>query len=280
MNKINNPVTKSKFFDSGFEDADNYADIQGLVVSLEVQQNLKGLCLARENIYKEIVLEKNDALLEIGCGLGATSREIAERFPGRELVAIDKSRALLNQAIKRSAAAPYENIRFAEGDVNSLQYPNDYFKFAYAERVLMHVKDPMLALSEMVRVLKPGGKIAITEPDLTSVKFYPNTHNISQQLASKWCEFTESPTIGVHIQQYLQKLGLINIQVTGQTVTVQNLDELNRIRNIDKLIVALVGEGQVGEKEAKEYQENLRKASGAGSFMYYVTVFTVIGQKK
>lgn len=272
-------MKRDLYFDSGFENADKYNDFTGLVTSLEIQEFNPILLELRHSVYKEIAVNKGEYILDVGCGLGGTVRDIA-KIVGKDkhVIGVDKSTLLLNESKRRTNFSDC-NIDYVEADVNNLQFDNESFAFTHAERVLMHIPEPYKALSEMIRVLKKGGKIAITEPDLSSVKIYPNPQCISDLVMKKWCSYTESPTVGANLVEYFHELSLSEVSISARTLLIRNYFELNQIRSLQKLITALVGTGEITENMAIAYVKSLEDSDKQGLFLFYLTVFTAIGIK-
>ena len=98
-----------------------------------------------------------EAALDAGCGTGALALALAPNVA--EVVGIDTRADYLEAA---RAAAP-ENVRFLEGDVTALPFGYASFDLACCHRVLHHVRRPELAVSELVRVTRPGGRIFIAD---------------------------------------------------------------------------------------------------------------------
>jgi SAM-dependent methyltransferase len=100
------------------------------------------------------------SVLELGCGTGYFSRELARS--GADVVAIDVSPDLLEVA-KANCSAP--NVRYEIQNAYALSYPDAVFDSVVGSSVLHHLEIEE-ALREIYRVLKPGGTIYFTEPNM------------------------------------------------------------------------------------------------------------------
>ena len=98
-----------------------------------------------------------DDVLECACGTGMISVFIARKC--RHLTATDFSEGMLKKARKKCAA--FENTEFRRADVLSLAFPDAQFDAVVAANVIHLLDEPYRALSEMDRVVKPGGKLII-----------------------------------------------------------------------------------------------------------------------
>jgi SAM-dependent methyltransferase len=100
------------------------------------------------------------SVLELGCGTGYFTRELARS--GAEIVAIDVSPELLETA-RVSSSAP--NVRYEIQNAYDLSYTDAAFDSVVGSSVLHHLEIQQ-ALREIFRVLKPGGRISFTEPNM------------------------------------------------------------------------------------------------------------------
>jgi SAM-dependent methyltransferase len=100
------------------------------------------------------------SVLELGCGAGYFTRELA--CSGAEVVAIDVSPDLLEIA-RTNCSAP--NVRYQIQNAYELSYPDAVFDSVVGSSVLHHLEIEK-AVREIYRVLKPGGRISFTEPNM------------------------------------------------------------------------------------------------------------------
>jgi ubiquinone/menaquinone biosynthesis C-methylase UbiE len=113
----------------------------------------------RVKMLTELIKPENTAL-ELGCGTGYFTKEIAKT--GANIVAIDISPELL--AIAKNNV-PYTNVSFVEENAYNMTFEDCRFDYITGSSVLHHL-DIGKAISEIYRVLKKGGIIAFTEPNM------------------------------------------------------------------------------------------------------------------
>jgi len=111
-------------------------------------------------------LDQVERALDVGCGVGHWGQRLAPYLSqGAELVGIDSQPAFLEQAQARARAKGLaDRSRWLAGDALALPFDDDSFDLVTCQTVLMHVRDPLAVLQEMVRVTRPGGLVAVTEP--------------------------------------------------------------------------------------------------------------------
>jgi SAM-dependent methyltransferase len=102
---------------------------------------------------------RGEALLDVGCGTGPVAVTAARA--GAKVRALDLSPALLEHARRNADTAGVE-VDFKEGDVESLPYPDAAFDVVVSQFGHMFAPRPDVAIREMLRVLKPGGRIAFS----------------------------------------------------------------------------------------------------------------------
>ncbi|CAL5866726.1 uncharacterized protein PFLUO_LOCUS936 [Penicillium psychrofluorescens] len=121
-------------------------------------------------------LKPNMRILDVGCGPGTISTDLAKYVPDGEVVGVEYVHDPLEGARQFAADAGVTNISFQVGDIHALKFPDDSFDVVHAHQVLQHIADPVQALREMRRVVKPGGIVAAR--DSATFDWYPENEGI------------------------------------------------------------------------------------------------------
>lgn len=125
-------------------------------------QELKALARTRGGIAP------GRRVLDAGCGFGLETFRTADAVGAEGAVTgIDKSADFIAEAKARAERMKLA-IRFDVGDADALPYPDGGFDAARAERLLIYLANPEKAVAEMRRVTRPGGRIALIEPDFST----------------------------------------------------------------------------------------------------------------
>ncbi len=176
-------------------------------------QELKELARARGGVAA------GKSILDVGCGFGLETRRLAEAAGSQGKVhGLDKSADFIKEAQRRAEAAG-QPIAYQTGDATALPYGDNSFDCVRAERILIYLTDVSAALSEMCRVLKPSGKIALIEPD-----FSTNTINISDRtLARRVLDHeiktaVENSFLPGSLMVALEDLGFANIEISSRAL--------------------------------------------------------------
>lgn len=128
--------------------------------------------VANSAAYLEPHLRPGLSLLDVGCGPGTLTIDLARRVAPGRVLGIDAAAEVLDGARERAERAGVE-VELAVGDVYRLDVPDDTFDVVHAHQVLQHLTDPVAALREMRRVCRPGGVVAVRDSDYGAFTWHP-----------------------------------------------------------------------------------------------------------
>ena len=120
-------------------------------------------------------LSKGMSLLDVGCGPGSITVGLAEALAPGEVVGIDIAAVQVETASELAAARGVSNVRFEVASAYELPLFDASFDAVFGSHVLHHLREPQRALSEVRRVLKPGGVVGVIDPDWSSWLLEPTT---------------------------------------------------------------------------------------------------------
>lgn len=112
--------------------------------------------------YKKYLPEKSFSLLEIGAGSGRYGLAIARDHKDSSIILTDPVQSSVDAMRYTHSKLEYSNITLAKEDATALSYPDDTFDVVLADGVIQHIIDYDTAMYEMIRVLKPGGRLIIS----------------------------------------------------------------------------------------------------------------------
>ena len=116
-------------------------------------------------------LEPGQRLLDVGCGPGTLTLDLAARVAS--VTALEQSADALDLARAEAARQDAATVEFAVGDVHALPFEDGTFDIVHAHQVLQHVADPVQALREMRRVTRAGGIVAARDSDYAAFAWFP-----------------------------------------------------------------------------------------------------------
>jgi SAM-dependent methyltransferase len=159
------------------------------------------------------------SLLDVGCGPGTITADLARRVAPGPTTAVDTSpdvlRAAADEAMSRSV-----DVRFAVTDVHRLPFADDTFDVVHAHQVLQHVADPVRALQDMRRVCAPGGVVAARDSDYGGFIWHPALPELDEWL-SLYHRLARGnggePDAGRRLLGWAQQAGYSRVRATSST---------------------------------------------------------------
>ncbi|HVQ87050.1 MAG TPA: methyltransferase domain-containing protein [Actinomycetes bacterium] len=121
-------------------------------------------------------------VLDVGCGPGTISRDLATRT-GQvgSVLGIDTSADVIARA-RETVPPAVTNLEFAVDDIFASELPAESFDIAHAHQVLQHLDEPVKALQQMRRLVKPGGIVAARDADYAAMTWYPEQAGLDRWL--------------------------------------------------------------------------------------------------
>ena len=118
----------------------------------------------RSRAVSRLNLRAEGRYLDVGCGTGDIAMEILRQAPGSKVVGIDPSQEMLFRGqLKIGAAGLSDSISLVLGDVLDLKFEDESFDGAITSFCIRNVTDRRQGLSEIRRVVRPGGRVVILE---------------------------------------------------------------------------------------------------------------------
>ena len=159
-------------------------------------------------------------LLDLGCGPGTITADLAAIvYPGR-VVGVDLSAEVLLKASELASARGLTNTLFEQADLMQLPYGNASFDVVHAHQVLQHLSDPVGALREMRRVLRPGGVLAVRDADYGAMRWFPESDGLDD-----WQSLYQvvaraqggEPDAGRRLLSWVREAGFEDVSATAST---------------------------------------------------------------
>ncbi len=168
-------------------------------------------------------LESGQRILDVGCGPGTITRDLAQWVAPGGVLGIDAVDGVLDEAraLLEAPDAP-ANCRFQRGDVYALDFDDESFDVVHAHQVLQHLTDPVAALIEMRRVLAPGGVLAVRDADYGAMSWAPADTDLT-----RWADLYHriadqlhvDADAGRHLLGWVQAAGFTDIEPSSSTWT-------------------------------------------------------------
>jgi SAM-dependent methyltransferase len=128
-------------------------------------------------------LRPDARLLDVGVGSGTITLDLASRLPAGQVVGVDNATAAVDTTRALVEQAGVQNVEVEVADVYALDMADAEFDVVHAHQVLQHLADPVAALTEMRRVCRPGGLVAVRDADYAAMTWFPESTELSRWLA-------------------------------------------------------------------------------------------------
>ncbi len=178
--------------------------------------------VANSAAYLAPHLRPGTRVLDLGCGAGTITAGLGALVAPARLTAVDVDPGILAVAAGNAASEGVVNIDFQVGDAHHLEFADDSFDVAHAHQVLQHLSDPVAALRELARVVRPDGLVAVRDADYGAFTWYPDHDGLRQWQALYRAVARHTggePDAGRHLVAWAHAAGLEDVVVTGSAWT-------------------------------------------------------------
>jgi len=152
----------------------------------------------KEKAFSVAGVKKGGIAADIGAGTGFITEGLIHK--GLQVIAVDQSEVMLAEMRRRFSRV--DGINYRLGEAEKLPIPDETVDYAFANMYLHHVESPPRAIREMKRILKPSGKLVITDMDKHTFEFLKAEHH------DRWMGFERKD-----IQHWFEEAGLKNVNV-------------------------------------------------------------------
>jgi len=160
-------------------------------------------------------LSSGRRLLDVGCGPGTITADLARIVAPAEVVALDREPGIVDEAARTASGRGLDNVTTTVGDVYALGFADDVFDVVHAHQLLQHLSDPVAALREMRRVTMPGGVVAARDADYATMTWYP-----AEPRMDRWLEIYSTvarsnqaePDAGRHLLAWAHAAGFSRVE--------------------------------------------------------------------
>lgn len=172
-------------------------------------------------------LEESHVVLDAGCGPGSISIGIAAAVSSGRVHAIDFGESQIESAMHRAKQAGITNIEFTKASCYELPFEDNSFDRVFCHALMEHLACPTDALSELARVLRPGGIAGVCSPDFDGTLLAPSSTNVINALDA-YAELQKSNggdlRIGKKLGSHLIAAGFIDVALNARYECYPALD--------------------------------------------------------
>jgi ubiquinone/menaquinone biosynthesis C-methylase UbiE len=257
-----------------FTEVDQTSDPDFFVRFLDRGNALPSIVQSKPIILDGLRLSPGNRVLDLGCGMGTDVFDIARGVGSSgSVTGVDVSEVMIAQARQRAEGLNLP-VSFEVADAQALQFEDASFDACRTERVLMHVPDPGLALSEMVRVTKPSGRISVFDFDWDTFVIDSPDRTTTRAVVAAFSDGLRNGQVGRALPRLFRENGVSDVHVVGHTVFI-DFEFLGLL--IGGALTAAQAAGMLDPGDLSAWWRGLADADERGDFLAALTAFIVSG---
>jgi ubiquinone/menaquinone biosynthesis C-methylase UbiE len=230
-----------------------------------------------EQYLSELQLPDGGRALEVGCGTGAVSRRIAERFVAIDVLGLDPSRIFVEKARQLGKHLP--NLSFCEGDGRALKFADESFDLVVFHTSLCHIPEPQNAIREAYRVLRPAGWLAAFEGDyLTTTVAISDFDPLQQAVETTVANFVHNRWLTRRLPKVVGSEGFTLTSLRGYAYT-QTSEPSYMLTLVDRGAELLAADGAIGQETAEAMKAEAKRRVSVGEFFGHIAFLSLIARK-
>lgn len=239
------------------------------------------LASVKRSTYAALRIGPGDQVLDLGCG-PATDTIALGLIVGEtgQVAGVDYDLAMLEAAKERTATAGVDGwVSHLQADAVALPFAAGYFDACRSERLFQHLPDPMAALSEMVRVTKPGGRVVILDPDWGSLSIDMADTALERKFAHFHAESAlHNGYSGRSLYRLFQRAGLKVIDEQIFPIVTHHSAVLTQSLQAETAWDRALAEGALTAEDRQRWFGQLARADQEGEFFASVNLIMVAGK--
>lgn len=210
-------------------------------------------------------------ILDLGCGAGHDLALLAAF--GMTAVGVDPSAVMMGATVQRAGGARRLLVR-AEGEY--LPFADAVFSGCRIERVLMHVDEPRLVVTEALRCVETGGLVTVFEPDWS--RFEIRSEVLPD--VAPWITVARHPDMGAELWGLLEGAGCEVLDRLEELSVWRSLATVERVAGFPRSVERAVALGRLEPETARRWVEEQRRRDAEGSFRAVMPKILVVAMKK
>tara|TARA_B110000091_G_scaffold204501_1_gene239252 strand:- start:485 stop:1267 length:783 start_codon:yes stop_codon:yes gene_type:complete len=241
--------------------------------NIELSYQTPEIVRQRNQTLEALALRAGEQVLDVGCGTGLLVHDMSSTIglQGR-IVGVDFSNDMLELAKKR--CSEMTNVQLQQGSITQLDFADNSFDAASCIQTLLYVDEIEVALSELRRVMKPGGRVAIIETDWRGVVLNSPDEVMTRKILDAWDATVSSPNLPVKLIPLLKKLNFSAIKTSAIPILNTSYSEVNFSSGMLAYFSSYaVKNNVISNEEAALWMKQIQDLSKTESFFFCVNRF-------
>jgi ubiquinone/menaquinone biosynthesis C-methylase UbiE len=269
-------VSENKGDVTRFTTVDRQADPRFFIEFLDAGNAHEEIKRMKRIMIDQLDLLDGHSLLDVGSGTGDDVRDLARLVaPRGRVVGLDFSGAMIAEARTRHGQSGLP-VEFVQGDAQQLEFPDATFDRCRTERMLMHLDRPERALAEMVRVVRPGGRVVVFDFDWDTVFADIPDKATTRKIVRSFSDSMKHGWIGRSLPRLFRAAGLTDVVNIPYPI---NVPYTFSRRLFDGHLARAKEAGTLSADEVATWWTQLEKADAAGHFNVGFLGFIVGGTR-
>ena len=255
---------------------------KGYVAPDYLQAAAKLLEPFKRRTYALMQIQPGHKVLDVGCGPGTDTIPLAALVgPTGEVRGVDTDAAMIAEADQCAERAGVGNrAKHERADATALPFESGYFDSCRSERLFQHLPDPEPALSEMIRVTKAGGWVAVLDTDHGTWSTDTPEVDIERRLARFRTEHMHhNGYAGRQLYRLFKQQALADVAAEMIAGHFTDYAFLRQMSVVDRMEQAAVAAGVITADELSRWRASLERAAAADAFFGSECMVLVAGRK-
>lgn len=243
---------------SDFADVDRSGDPDRLVSFLDRMAIIRAP--TKTKLIQLLEISAGQRILDVGCGAGHDLVAIAEA--GGRPIGVDPSRRMLEISARRCPTA-----WLVQADGTSLPIADATVDGCRIERVLVHLSDPVSALAEVGRVLRPNARAALFEPSPATLAVEGTAEPAAAAIARSIQDCYRQPLAGQLLEKWLRDSGFSSVSTRPETRLFNDIEDLTTSMNMDAIWQHAIDTDLITATEVRQWHDEMVRRSTHGAFV-------------
>jgi ubiquinone/menaquinone biosynthesis C-methylase UbiE len=223
----------------------------------------------KQRFVEALAVRPGHTVLDIGCGPGTDLGRLADAVgPHGSVLGIDRDPGMVTEARRR--LTQHATVSLQVGDAHRLPMADARADRARVDRVLQHVADPAAVLTDVRRVLRPGGIFGMAEPDWDTLAVADDDVRTSREFARFVAGGVRNATIGRELVRLCTRAGFRIGRVEPVAVVFRDFGTADRILGLRRHSIRAVTAGRLPEAAAAAWLSRLIAGPVLAGFTLYL----------